>query len=183
MDGDDPAHTALRGGVGLALTLPFAAAVALRTDAMLADVALAALGLPVGLALIALVGVSASTLGISLVSAPLEPSRAASIASHGLFRAGLVLAGLAPLTALHVASSGGLEGLLVSTLVVFFAGVSGIGTIARGLCRATVDDRGDVRLGTLLVSALFVIFALVVGLRIWLPVVDVLLPSLFEGMD
>lgn len=180
-EGDDLASAARRAGAGLALTLPFALAVGLRTDAAPVDAIVGALALPVGLAVIALVGVSASTLGISLASAPLAPTTAASIASRGIFRAGLLLGGLAPLCALWVASARGLEALLCASLAVFVAGVSGIATIARGLVTATLAPDESARLGALVVSVLFVMFALVVGLRVWLPVVDVLTASPFGG--
>lgn len=179
--GDDLASAARRAGAGLALTLPFALAAGLRTNAAPLDALVAGLALPVGLAMIALSGVSASTLGISLVAAPLSPATAASIASRGVFRAGLLLVGLAPLTALGVASGRALEALLSSSLVVFVAGATGIGTIARGLVAATLAQDGSARLGSAVVALLFAMFALVMGLRVWLPVADALSAPIFGG--
>lgn len=183
VDGDDAATSARRAGAGLLLTLPFAIAAGLRTDASPTDALVAALGLPVGLALIALVGVASSTLGISIVSAPLEPSIAGAVASRGLLRAGLLLAGLAPLTALWVASGSAIEALFATTLVTFVAGAAGIGAIAHGLVTSTKDADGSPRLGSLVVSTLFVLFAFLVGLRVWVSVVNVLSPELFGGME
>lgn len=177
MAGEDPLASARRAGLGLAMTIPFALACGLRTESPLASAVVAGLGLPVGLALIALVGVAASTLGISLASAPLAPAAAASIASRGLFRAGLLLAGLSPVTALWVAGGRLVESALASTCVLLLAGATGIGSIALGLVRATATPRGEWRLGALGVALLFAGFALVVGLRLWLHAAPALLAS------
>lgn len=182
LTGDDgPASSARRAGVGLALTLPFAIAAGLRTDAPPSEAIVSALGIPVGLALIALVGVSASTLGISLASAPLEPAHAIAVASRGLFRVGVLLAGLAPITALWVAGGRPLEALFATTFVLAVAGASGIGTIARGLVAATATPEGELRAGALIVALLFSMFALVVGCRLWLGSMEGLLAPI--GME
>lgn len=171
LGGDDGwAASARRAGVGLAMMLPFALATGLHTRAGAAEIASATLTLPVGLAMIALVGVAASTLGVSLFAAPLAPMRAAHLASRALFRAGVLLFGLAPITALWVAGGRWVEGLLVSTLAAFVAGASGIASIARGLVHETREADGTPHLGAFAVAGLFVLFALIVGARVWFPV-------------
>jgi hypothetical protein len=177
VDGDDLRASARRTGIGLALTMPFAVAAALHSRSGSVDLLVAGLGIPVGLALIALVGVAASTLGVSLAAAPLAPTAAAAIASRGLFRTGLLLAGFAPLTALWVTGGRLIEGVLASTLVLATAGVSGIGTIARGVVDGTSAPNGAWRAGAVLVAVLFCGFALIVGLRLWGDTAAVLWPG------
>jgi len=175
---DELVSSARRAGTGLALTLPFALAAGMRANE-LDEAILSGLSLPVGLAMIALVGVSASTLGISMASAPIAPAQAAAIASRGLFRAGVLLAGLAPVTALWVAGARPLEGLFASSVAVGVAGTWGIATIARGLVVATAEANGNWRGGALMVAVLFVLFAIVVGFRLWLAAADGLSAPLF----
>jgi hypothetical protein len=131
----------------------------------------------VGLALIAIVGIAASTIGISLVSAPLELEDAADVASRGIFRAGLLLAGLTPLTALWVAGGRTFEVLLAPTLVLFASGVSGIGTIGFALVRRVALPTGELRLGAVGVALVFALFAFVVGLRLWIGCADTFFPG------
>ncbi len=174
------AASARRAGTGLVLTLPFTIAAGLRAERPV-EALVAALSLPVGLAMIALVGVAASTLGVSLASVPLEPAQAATIASRGVFRTGVLLAGLAPVTALWVAGGRPLEGLFAGTVAIAVAGASGIGTIARGLLGATAETDGTWRGAAVLVALLFVLFSLVVGVRLWLGAADDLSASLLGG--
>lgn len=178
---DTLASSARRAGLGLALTLPFAVAAGLRAPS-LSTAAVASLSLPIGLAMIALVGVAASSLGVSMTSAPLAPTEAAAIASRGLFRVGVLLVGLAPVTALWVAGGRPLEGLLAATLAVGISGAAGIGAIVRGLVVATSEPDGTWRVGAVVVALLFGLFALVVGLRVWLGALDGLGAPLFGDL-
>jgi hypothetical protein len=180
IDDATPLGSARRTGVGLLLAVPFAIAAGLRARHGLGDALVAGLGIPVGLALIALVGVGASTLGVSLAAAPLSPARAADVASRGLFRAGALLAGLAPVTALWVAGGRFVEALLSTTLVLATAGACGIGTIARGIVDQTAAPNGAWRVGAMGVALVFCGFALVVGLRLWIGTAAHLLPG-FES--
>lgn len=178
---DTLASSARRAGLGLALTLPFAVAAGLRAPS-LSTAAVASLSLPIGLAMIALVGVAASSLGVSMTSAPLAPTEAVAIASRGLFRVGVLLVGLAPVTALWVAGGRPLEGLLAATLAVGISGAAGIGAIVRGLVVTTSEPDGTWRVGAVVVALLFGLFALVVGLRVWLGALDGLGAPLFGDL-
>lgn len=170
---------ALRAGAGLLGTLPFAVITGFSFDAPpLAHVS-AALALPVALALIALVGLSASTIGVSLLSRPLSPAQAADAGARGLLRTGQVLLGLTPVCALWVLSYGVGAGIVVPALAWALAGVLGIATIHHALLRAIHSDDGGASPGTLAVLALFTLFAVVLGVRCFIGYAALLMPSTF----
>ncbi len=176
LDGDEGWRASTRrAGVGLAMMLPFALAVGLRTRHDLTEALVTGISFPVALSLVSLVGVAASTLGVTLVSAPLRPEEGADIASRALFRTGVLLFGLAPVTALWVAGGRWVEGALASTLAVAVAGITGIGSVCAGLVRGTCDEEGRMRLGALGVAISFGGFALLLGARTWLGACAVLL--------
>lgn len=174
LTGTRPRDTVLRAGAGLLATVPFAVAAGHGSDADLVALTGAMLGVPVSLALIALVGLAASTIGVSLLSSPIAPHEAADIGARGILRTGLVLLGLAPITALWVASYENVEALLVPSLAWGIAGVMGTATINVRFVRAVHPDHRTLSPGTIVVVALLTLFSVVLGIRLWFSLLDAL---------
>jgi hypothetical protein len=166
-----PRGTALRAGAGLLATLPFALAAGHASRADLLTVVGGMLSIPVSLAIIALVGMAASTIGVSLLSSPLSPAEAADVGARGILRTGLVLFGLSPITALWVASYGGGDALIVPTLAWGVAGILGTSTLNAHFVAAVHPQRTPA-LGTIVVMGLLTLFMVVVGIRMWLGAAD-----------
>jgi hypothetical protein len=166
-----PRGTALRAGAGLLATLPFALAAGHASRADLLTVVGGMLSIPVSLAIIALVGMAASTIGVSLLSSPLSPAEAADVGARGILRTGLVLFGLSPITALWVASYGGGDALIVPTLAWGVAGILGTSTLNAHFVAAVHPQRTPA-LGTIVVMALLTLFMVVLGIRMWLGAAD-----------
>jgi hypothetical protein len=169
LEDSTPRGTALRAGAGLLATLPFALAAGHASRSRLAEVVGGMLSIPLALAIIAVVGLAASTIGISLLSQPLSPARAASVGAHGLLRTGLVLLGFSPITALWVASYDGIEVLIAPTLAWGLAGILGLGAM-NGRLHTAVHPHGTPSLGTLVVIALLTVFTVVLGVRMWIDI-------------
>jgi hypothetical protein len=79
----------------------------------------------------------------------------------------MVLAGLAPITAIWVASYRSLDALVLPSLAWGIAGVMGVATVNARLARAVHAQPRDLSLGTITVLALFTVFSLVLGVRLW----------------
>jgi hypothetical protein len=161
-----PRANALRAGAGMLAIVPFAFVSSLAMPAPLAHQALASVTLPLALALVATVGLTASAIGVSLLSHALAPRDAVEIGTRGLLRVGMVLAGLTPLVGLWVASYREGEALIVPTLAWAIAGISGLSTMNGGLFSA-VHPRGSVTVGSLVVIVLLTLFTVAVGIRLW----------------
>lgn len=167
----------MRTSAGLFASLPFAVSAAARGGAHWGDLIQAVLSVPVSLALVALVGVSASTIGVSFFAggdAHVSPADAVDMASRGVLRTGLLLLGMAPVTLLSVLCASRIEGLLVASLVWAAAGVVGTGAIARKLIRVGLQHDGSFSPGAVLVTTAFTLFAWVFGARLWFPIASVL---------
>ena len=170
----------MRTSAGLAASLPFAVGAAARGGAPWGDLIEAVLSVPVSLALVALVGVSASTIGVSFFAggqastAPVSPSEAIDMASRGVLRTGLVLLGLAPVTLLSMLSASRLEGLLFASFAWAAGGIVGTAAIARKLSHVGRAKDGTFSPGAVGVASAFTLFAWVFGARLWFPIVSVL---------
>ena len=170
----------MRTSAGLAASLPFAMGAAARGGAHWGDLIQAVLSVPVSLALVALVGVSASTIGVSFFaggptnSALVSPSEAVDMASRGVLRTGLVLLGFAPVTLLSVLSASRLEGLLFASFAWAAAGVVGTAVISRKLSHVGRAEDGSFSVGAVAVASAFTLFAWIFGARLWFPIVQVL---------
>ncbi len=163
-----PRANALRAGAGLLAALPFAFVSSLATRATLFDQLVASVTLPLALALVATVGLTASTIGMSLLSQTIEVRDAIDVGARGLLRMGSVLAGLTPIAALWVASSSRIgEALIVLSLVWAIAGIGGLRTMNAGLL-ASAHPRGETSLGNVAILALLSLFTVVVGVRLWI---------------
>lgn len=168
----------MRASAGLLASLPFAMSTAARGGAHWGDLIQAVLSVPVSLALVALVGVSASTIGVSFFAggdaAHVSPAEAVDMASRGILRTGLLLLGMAPVTLLSVLCASRIEGLLVASLVWAAAGVVGTAAIARKLIRVGLQQDGNFSPGAVLVTTAFTLFAWIFGARLWFPIASVL---------
>ena len=170
----------MRTSAGLLASLPFAMSAAARGGAHWGDLIQAVLSVPVSLALVALVGVSASTIGVSFFAdgegqrtAHVSPSEATDMASRGVLRTRLLLLGMVPVTLLSVLSASRIEGLLVASFVWAAAGVVGTTVIARKLIRVGQHEDGNFSLGAILVTTAFTLFAWIFGARLWFPIVSI----------
>ncbi|MBN2193218.1 MAG: hypothetical protein JW751_10420 [Polyangiaceae bacterium] len=127
-----------------------------------------AFGVPMGLASVVLVGVPSLYVFLSLADAPISPTAALSVATRSLGVSGLLLAGLAPATALFVltidspvvAAAAGLVGLVV-------AGGIGLVHLLEGLSRELRQASPLVRSGGNAALAVFSLFAAGLCLRVW----------------
>jgi hypothetical protein len=175
LSGTRPRDTVLRAGAGLLASIPFAIATGQASHASALSLVAAVLGVPVSLALVAVIGLSASTIGVSLLSSPLAPEQAADIGARGILRTGLVLLGLTPITALWVASGyPGLLGVLLPTAAWGIAGIVGMATLHRRLAGAVHAEPRDLGTGTVFVMLLLTIFTVVLGARLWISLLSVL---------
>lgn len=169
----------MRTAAGLAASLPFAMGAAARGGAHWGELIQAVLSVPVSLALVAIVGVSASTIGVSFFAGSdagtsvVSPGAAIDMASRGVLRTGLVLLGLAPVTLLSVLSASRLEGLLFASIAWAAAGVIGTSAIARRLSSVGRAEDGTYSIGAVFVSTAFTLFAWVFGARLWYPIVSI----------
>jgi hypothetical protein len=127
-----------------------------------------ALGVPAGLAAVALVGVPSLFVFLALVDAPISSLAALSVAARALGVSGLMLAGLAPAAALFVvtiesgkvAAFAGLFGLLL-------AGGIGLVHLLNGLSRQLRHAGPTARAGGNAALAAFLLFAIGLCLRVW----------------
>jgi len=163
----------MRTSAGLLASLPFAMSAASRGGAHWSDLLQAVLSVPVGLALVAMVGVSASTIGVSFFAANVSPSEAIDMASRGVLRTGLILLGMAPVTLLSVLSASRLDGLLVASFVWAAAGMVGTAAISRKLVHVGRNHDGTFSLGAIGVASAFTLFAWVFGARLWFPIASI----------
>ena len=127
-----------------------------------------ALGVPAGLAAVALVGVPSLFVFLALVDAPISPTGALSVATRALGISGLVLAGLAPAATLFVVTieSRGVAGLAgVSGLL--FAGGIGLVHLLNGLSHQLRQASPLARAGGNAALAVFALFAVGLCLRVW----------------
>lgn len=158
--------TALRAGAGLLATLPFAVVTGMGSTVTGWNLLAGILSIPVSLAVIAAVGMSASTIGVSLLSSPIRPEDAADAAARGLLRTGLVLLGLTPIAALWVASYANGAAFVLPSLAWGIAGVLG-SALLNARFMASVHPRATATVGTLVVVALLTLFTVVLGMRAW----------------
>lgn len=161
-----PRADAQRAAVGLLAAVPFAFVSSLGIPTSLAQQVIASVTLPLALALVAAVGLTASAIGISLLSHPLAPRDAVDVGTRAILRMGMVLAGLTPMVGLWVASYEGIAVLFVPSLTWAIAGISGLSTMNAGLLSA-VHPRGSVSPGSVAVLVLLTLFTVAVGIRLW----------------
>lgn len=127
-----------------------------------------AVGVPAGLASVALVGVPSLFVFLALVDAPISPLGALAVATRSLGVSGLMLAGLAPAAALFVvtidscgvAAAVGLLGLLG-------AGAVGLVHLLTGLSRQLSAANAVVQAGGNAALVVFAMFAVGLCLRVW----------------
>jgi hypothetical protein len=134
-----------------------------------------ALGVPLGLVLVMLVGVPSMFVFLSLCRAPIDARQIAELASRGLASAGVLLAGLAPAAALFVVTSqtpGAASGM-VSAGLVLGGGIALGRTVLEVTQRAFAGSAHSV-LGGMAVAGGFVVFAVALAARVWSAVLPIL---------
>jgi hypothetical protein len=167
-----PASTAgLRGeasrfATGLGLAAIYGLALGTRQGKV--DLFTHALGVPAAVLAVALLGVPALYLVLALFDAPVAPTRVLSVTARSVARAGLVMAGLAPASALLVTSSDQ-PGTAAAAAVVGLAVGGGIGVVGllRELNGALVGEGHGKRLVAASASLGFAVFAVALAVRIW----------------
>ncbi len=127
-----------------------------------------ALGVPAGLASVALVGVPALFVFLALVDAPISPTGALSVATRALGVSGLMLAGLAPAAALFVTTidSSGVAAL-AGGVGLLLAGGIGLAHLLNGLSRQLARSAPVVHASGNAALAVFALFAVGLCLRVW----------------
>jgi len=155
-----------RTGTGLGLAAIYGAALGTRAGgwALLTH----AIGVPAALLAIGLVGLPSLYIVLALFDAPLSIEGAARAAVRGIASSGLVLAGLAPLTALYVvtSASGGAAGI-AGTLGLVIGGFLGLRHLVMALGEALKDADSATRHFAMVAQLGFGVFAVLLGWRIW----------------
>jgi hypothetical protein len=127
-----------------------------------------ALGVPVALLAVCLLGLPALYILLALFDAPLSPKRAIAAAVRGCASAGLVLAGLAPLAAVYVVGSETTEGAAMAGTIGLVAGGSlGLRHLVATLGEALERADSATRTMAALAQVAFSLFAVVLAWRIW----------------
>jgi hypothetical protein len=128
-----------------------------------------ALGVPAGPALILALGVPALYIAIASFDVPLNALDLAHCAARGTAACGMVLGGLAPLTALYVVSSGNwVTAMLAAFSALLFAGIVGIINF-HGALRAKLSDAPIGKRSVALTAAtIFSVFTTIAAARMWL---------------
>lgn len=155
-----------RGTLGLGLAGVFGLALGVRAGG--ASLAAHALGVPVGIGAVALIGVPSLFVFLTLKNAPISPFAMVTTTSRALGVTGMVLAGLAPAVALFVvtinsglvAAAAGLAGLLLG-------GGIGLVHLLNGFSEELRRAPLTVRATGNAITALFAIFAVLLCGRIW----------------
>ncbi len=155
-----------RAGAGLGLAALFGVAVGMRTGG--ADLLRHALGVPVGLSAVVLLGAPSMFVFLSICRAELDASKLAELVSRAVASAGLSLAGLAPAALLFVltseADSAAASAVGVGLLIA--GGVALVRLVGGLLQQASKGGAGSI-VGAMLVSAGFSVFACLLAVRVW----------------
>ncbi len=134
-----------------------------------------ALGVPAAIVAVIGLGLPALYILLALFDAPLSVEKAMAAAARGVASAGLALAGLAPLAALYVVTSGSAEGAGVAgALGLGLGGALGLRHLVSTLRAALAQADSATRLLATGAQIGFALFALVLAWRVWgalLPVV------------
>ena len=127
-----------------------------------------ALGVPTGLASVALVAVPSLFVFLALVDAPISPVSTLSVATRALGITGLLLAGLAPAAALFVVSiESHLVAALAGTAGLLLAGGVGLVHLLNDLSVQLRSCGPVARSGGNAALAVFACFAVGLCLRVW----------------
>ncbi len=155
-----------RAGLGLGLAALYGLALGVQHGGM--GLIRNGLGVPLGLAAVAAVGVPALLVLLSLLDAPVSPAEIGAAASRALGSTGLLLAGLAPVTALLLVT---IQSPAAASAVVsaglLLAGSIGIAPLLSATYAALGRGPLSVRFrGTLLLAG-FAVFSFALAARVW----------------
>ncbi len=161
------AHDARRLAIGLGLASIYGLAAGARQGG-LAFVSSAAL-VPAALLGACVFGLPALYIALGMVDAPLAPRRLFAAAARATASAGLVLAGLAPVAALYVVSSGDREGAAIATILGLAVGsLAGLRALWRDVAADVRASEEAVKVVTVATLSGFALFAAAVGCRVWM---------------
>ena len=177
--GDDGGwrEAAMRIGAGLALSAGFGLALGARDGG--SGLFVHALGVAAAPAGVVVFGVPALYIVLAVFDAPVSALGLARSTGRGAAALGMVLAGLAPLTALYgVSASDPLWGAIAGFLALVLGGVVGLGQFHGSLQRQLEAAAPAARLAMMVSAAVFGLMATIAAARIWLALV----PSFGGGL-
>lgn len=134
-----------------------------------------AAGVPLGLALVVLIGGPSMFVFLSMCRAPIDARHIASTAARGTASAGMLLAGLAPAAALFVVTSqtaGAASGAV--TVGLLLAGGVALAKMVWTVIRRAFAGQAHSVLGGMAVAAGFAVFAVALAARVWIAVLPIL---------
>lgn len=154
--------------VSLALAMATAFGAACAVGGPLATAPVAALLVPCSLLAVAIVSIPSLSIGLALAGYAVDPAVSFRAGLRGVVEAGRTLGGLAPLMLLYRATSpSAMVPMALASWGMGIAGIIGIAHLVTALSRGTLV--GHVRGATALVVVTGAsVFALVLGLRLWI---------------
>lgn len=155
-----------RIGVGLGLSALYGVALGARIGA--GSLLQHALGVPLGLILVAMLGAPSVFVFLSICRAPIDTRSIASTLARSIASAGILLAGLAPAAALFVVSSetsGAASGMVVVGLLL--GGGVALGRMLLEVVAQAASGGAESVLGALVVAGGFGLFAIALASRVW----------------
>ncbi len=157
---------ARRAAIGLGLSALYGVALGARLGA--GSLLQHALGVPLGLILVAMLGAPSVFVFLSICRAPIDARSIAGSVSRSVASAGILLAGLAPAAALFVVSSesaGAAAGMVVVGLLL--GGGVALGRMLLDVMRQAAAGGAESVLGALVVAGGFGLFAIALASRVW----------------
>ncbi|MBX3184750.1 MAG: hypothetical protein KIT72_04900 [Polyangiaceae bacterium] len=155
-----------RAGAGLGLATLFGLAIGMRAGG--ADLLHHAVGVPVGLSAVVLLGAPSVFVFLSICRAELDAPKLAELVSRAVESAGLSLAGLAPAALLFVLTSDAdsAAAYAAGTGLSIAGGVALVRLVGGLIQQASKGSAGSIA-GALFVSAGFSVFACLLAARAW----------------
>jgi hypothetical protein len=170
---DGTIDLARRAATGLALASLYGVALGARQGGR--ALAEHALGVPLGIVLVVLLGAPSLFVFLSLCRAPMDGQAIARTAVRGIASAGVVLAGLAPAAALFVVSSETPQAAAaVVTLGLLLGGGVALGRMVWEVTRGALRGQLKSSFGGLAIAIGFAIFAVCLATRVWGAVLPIL---------
>src|SRR4051812_1374115 len=171
--GASPANLARHIATGLGLAALYGLAIGARQGGKALIVH--ALGVPLGLMLVVLVGTPAMFVFLSMCRASIDGRALASTTARGVGSAGVVLAGLAPAAALFVVSSATPRAATSAVLAgLLLGGGVALGRTTWEVIRLSARGRAASVLGGAVVAVGFAVFAIALAVRVWSAVLPIL---------
>ena len=161
---------------GLALAGGFGFALGMREGGV--SLVVHAVGAPLGLAAVAVLGTPALLIGLLHVGAPIDVLRVVRSTARTVATAGLMLGGLAPLAALMMVTSEDVWGAATfAWMALAVAGALALRTLFQEVGRMMTEQPGVAMAGGYATAVAFGMFASLLAARVWLATLPVLLPD------